>query len=1161
MTDLPARFEPIAWVGRGSFGEVWKVYDQERRGVRALKRLRDLDPEALRAFKLELRQLAHVWHPNLAAPEELGAADGAWYLVMPWIEGDHLDAAVRRGADLRAMTVSVARGLSALHAAGLVHNDLKPSNVLVRRVDDEAVVVDFGLVHGGRGPSGGPLAGTPRYAAAERLWGAPGTPASDMYAAGLLLYECVAGRLPGRWPPVGPGGQTLRPDERVPPNAPDWVASLCLDLLDPEPTARPTAAEVLARLGERPRRPVRGGEGPCLGRHAETARLRAWMRRESACDRVLWVTGTAGVGKTTLVQAVLDADELTDGTARVAKARGLPEDHLPLRVVDALVDDLVRSQQASLAEAGRSLSPSAAVGLLGALDGLAGVLPDHRGVLPPAPAALGDALRALLSRGRSGRRSLLIVDDAQWADADSVRLLAAMLSARTREDEGIDVVLISTPPDDAVETLLSPLWKAAPAAGRERLVVEPMPPGEAAEVARAAGAAEEVVAAVVEGAQGSPLLLHLLADALPDVAHPDPLVVLTRRLERHPPALRSLLAALALSTDPLPTSVAIAVAGVDDGDWFNAVAPLRADGVWWTGVRHGEPVVALYHPRWRAAALAGRTEAELCELHAHLFDTLRSSGAAPTLSLLQHARAAGRLVEARSVGAEGYDAAAKRRAWARAGMWAEQAAELAEDDARRWRWSAKRADALVRARLGTAAAPVYDALAAQGSPDDRLRWRLAAAEALLHAGAEDEGTERLAVIMAEVGLKMPRSAVWGFMRLLTWTAMRGDKAVDDHPRAPTTDERLRLQADVACVAALGLSLCRPVLSASVQIDHLDLAFRSGDPARILRAVCIHLVQTAGSAWNPEQTARVAAIAGTWASRDGGAEVQGFLARSLAAAAWMEGRFTDASRWLAQIPEGGEEGAVAHQWSSDSDLIMRAAMLEAGGQIAELRALSLEAQLDAAERDDRLLACNIGARALPLVHLAEGRAADALAAARQARSEWPGAPWSTVTFFALLAECTALVAQGEAAAAWTRLEADWGGWQRSLFLRIHHHRVLGLRARGRVAVAAAVAGVSGAAAAASSVVAALRSEPMPLAHAFASVLDAELLAARGAPDPYAYEAAAAALDGVELPLEAAVARFAAARHRRAAAVGRGLVERFGVDDADLLLRAWFPAATR
>ena len=218
MSDPPAptrperviadRYEVGDLLGRGGMAEVFAGTDR-RLGRRVAIKLLLPDMAArgdIRSrFEAEARAAASLSHPNAVAVFDTGEHDGVSYIVMERLPGETLADRIAAGPVdpewLTTVAVEVLGALGAAHAAGLVHRDVKPGNILLA-IDGRAKVADFGIAKsveadgGGDLTATGQLLGTPAYLAPERLDGAPADARSDLWALGVVLYEALAGRKP-----------------------------------------------------------------------------------------------------------------------------------------------------------------------------------------------------------------------------------------------------------------------------------------------------------------------------------------------------------------------------------------------------------------------------------------------------------------------------------------------------------------------------------------------------------------------------------------------------------------------------------------------------------------------------------------------------------------------------------------------------------------------------------------------------------------------------------------------------------------------------------------------------------------------------------------------------------------------------------------------------
>src|SRR5439155_17894393 len=256
------RFRLEALIGEGATGLVFRAAAEDGRIV-ALKQLRPElvdDGAALARFRREALLARSITTPHLAPILELGEADGLVYLVQPYYEGGSLASLLRSAGRLDVqgtcrLAAQVGRGLDALHERGVLHRDVKPSNVLLDGAR-AAALADFGLARGAestRLTADGQILGTPHYLAPELIEGGEASRQSDIYALGCVVYECLVGEPPfdGRAPAEIGFAHLVEapPDPRERrPGLPRGLADAVLAALEKETAARPTTATALARL-------------------------------------------------------------------------------------------------------------------------------------------------------------------------------------------------------------------------------------------------------------------------------------------------------------------------------------------------------------------------------------------------------------------------------------------------------------------------------------------------------------------------------------------------------------------------------------------------------------------------------------------------------------------------------------------------------------------------------------------------------------------------------------------------------------------------------------------------------------------------------------------------------------------------------------------------
>jgi serine/threonine-protein kinase len=274
---LGGRYELHEQIGHGGFSEVWRAADSLLSRPVAVKLLYPgyaHQPEALARFQAEARHAAALSHQNIARVYDYGEpADGLPpYLVMELVDGPCL-ADVLTGGPLDArqsmdVIAQAAAGLQAAHAEGLIHRDIKPANLLLAR-GGTVKITDFGIAHAvGSVPvtATGELMGTPGYLAPERVAGEQATSASDLYALGVVAYECLAGAPPFAGMPLEIAlAQRDRPLPPLPPPVPAEVGAFVMYLTAKDPARRPGSAAQVALCASRLRDGAGAGTGggPC----------------------------------------------------------------------------------------------------------------------------------------------------------------------------------------------------------------------------------------------------------------------------------------------------------------------------------------------------------------------------------------------------------------------------------------------------------------------------------------------------------------------------------------------------------------------------------------------------------------------------------------------------------------------------------------------------------------------------------------------------------------------------------------------------------------------------------------------------------------------------------------------------------------------------------
>ncbi|NLZ99348.1 MAG: serine/threonine protein kinase, partial [Micrococcus sp.] len=263
---LGGRYELTDRIAIGGMGEVWKARDTVLGRIIAIKILKEEytgDPNFLRRFRAEAQHTALLNHPGVANVFDYGEEEGSGYLVMELVPGDPLSAILDREKVLspdRSLSImaQTARALSAAHDQGLVHRDVKPGNLLID-AKNRVKVTDFGIARlADQVPltATGQVMGTAQYLAPEQATGQQATGVSDIYALGIIGYECLAGHRPftGESQIAIALAQVNDDPPELPESIPEPVRALIMSMLAKEPEDRPADADKLAAAAEALRR-------------------------------------------------------------------------------------------------------------------------------------------------------------------------------------------------------------------------------------------------------------------------------------------------------------------------------------------------------------------------------------------------------------------------------------------------------------------------------------------------------------------------------------------------------------------------------------------------------------------------------------------------------------------------------------------------------------------------------------------------------------------------------------------------------------------------------------------------------------------------------------------------------------------------------------------
>ncbi len=876
-TFVGDRYHIVRELGRGGMGVVYLGRDLRLDMDVAIKFRGMVHSDATLWLKREFRAVASLRHPNLVELYELVVHDSSCYFTMEylpgldprrWVQrriavrepvseplissqttrsapplqeartemsggdvGSQPSAAVLRPlpnvdfSRVRSVLTQLAEGIAFLHGCGVIHRDVKPSNAIV--VESSVKLLDFGLALERRRLEDDlsretRVVGTAAYLAPEYLARLEVSPAMDVYALGVLGFELVTGA-----PPFGgtlhmlsrlhkkivvPRASASNPD--VPPDLDDLIERmLCQD-----PAQRPTALAVATTLSgalSRPRMLRRALR--FVGREPQLEQIATRISDPAPHARLVLVTGPSGVGKTSLIGEACRALG-TDTVSWLGRCH--ERERVPYRAFDLIIDDLATELAGDPALA-RAIEHAAALARVFPV--LAPLIDPVLAEEPPAGDLRVERERALIAMTQLFRHSLrasrgvVVIDDLQWADDDSLELLALLVERVERPL----TVIASWTTDDPPSALRALLQRLGPAA--ELVDVPAMLERDLAQLISdlAPGAPTERLAAAAQLAAGSPYLAELIGCELGEAADhaiADPTDAEVRRLGRLEPTERAVAEIASLSAGAATFEQLRALAALPSGRLQSALRGLEdARVVRATPSATGESVYVFYHQRLRDAAHDGLLPAQRRTGHEKFARWHEAAGSDP-VQLAYHWQHAGEPARAAGFAVIAGDTAYAQLAWGLAADWYRKALELGVPVPAAER--AKLAQSLFLGGKLAAAAGEFLVLAGTGADGDR--WRVRAAEAYLKLGEIERGLEVLDGVLERRGQRRARVRALSVVRAIgvgaRWLA-------PGRPREQPVDEVL---ASSYRVIASFLSTPYPIEALEYVLRGVALAERTRD---------------------------------------------------------------------------------------------------------------------------------------------------------------------------------------------------------------------------------------------------------------------------------------------------------------------------------------------
>ncbi len=1128
-----ARYEIVRLLGEGGMGSVYEAFDREAEISIALKVLRKIDPQLRLRFKREFRAVQGLQHRNLVRLGELVDEAGTLFYTMELVRGVDFLSYVRLVPDsdgsaggpptrdlrrpahatpatprpavsseigfderkLRGALVDLAHGLAALHEDDKLHRDVKPSNVLVEP-GGRAVLLDFGLVLPAteiRITSAGGAMGTAVYMAPEQALEQPLTPTADWYSVGVMLYEALTGRVPfdGSEFDVMMAKQGAPPDppRSLVPDVPADLDALCVALLHTEPDRRPPTAEILRRLDADPQRARASDQSrlrrattataatPFVGRDRELDTLRAAYDAAASAAVVVVIDGQSGVGKSELARQFTLRLGDDASPPLVLAGRCYERESIPYKALDGVVD--------ALSSYLGDLDPDAVASVLPARSGLLRqVFPVLRRVesiaASPAPhRAVADpgrqredtfsTLRELFVRLAACRRVVLLIDDLQWTDSDSLALLGALV----RPPDPPPLLIVATVRSRQPGVLPSDLRASlsAVAGGPRQLSLGRLTKAAATELAASVvpafrDEASGTVRAIVTEAGGHPMfLLELLRYMQTNpgkglsIRLDDALWL--RVLELSAEA-RAMLETVCVAGTPLAQSVVAQAARQDGATWARCVSELRAAHFARTAGDRPSDSIEPYHDRVREAVTAHLRDEQQQRIHQQLAMALEGAGAAEANphALVRHLVAIGDFDRAARNAERAALVASRALAFDRAVELYEAVVDLAEPSYGRAELSRVRvalAEALANAgRAAEAGDAFITAADATEELEVELNCRRRAASEYLICGQLERGRETIASVLRRFDIAFPATPRRALVSLL-WSRstlrLRGRRWKEKREQDIPADQMARF--DVLRAIAQGLGPVDSIRAAAFQGRATLLALRMGEPRRVAAALGYEAVFYGMEGGRSLHAARaILDEARSIAERFDDPYLTGWLGMSESMICFTEGDFLAAAGLLARA-----EGLLEHEpgatWEVNQARIFRLQNMRFMGQFKALRPEFARLSRIATQRGDRYTETSLN-RSYSFLSLVDDDPARADEVRKAATWAPPADGFHLQHLYDLRARSEICLYDGSVVEHLDELRADYDALARSLLPRIQITRLLSLWTCGRVLLAAAVA---------------------------------------------------------------------------------------------------------
>ncbi len=799
----------LRMLGRGGMGFVHSAVDLRSTAQVAVKIMRRTDAWSVYRFNEEFRWLSQLSHPNLIKLYDAYCEGQLRYFSMELVEGRTIREWFKRQStkpgnrwtELQRVLAQLASAIHYLHEHGVIHCDVKSSNMMIAS-GGRAVLLDLGLAI--RVGQDSRLVGTLQYMAPEISQGHPATYASDWYSFGAMICEVITDSLPS---PSLPGPQVIsahdsQHNDRSPScpdslldrlgECPEDLAKLCLELVQADPQHRPLGADVVGRLsGRNLSQHSFGHATECIGRTTELAQMNAAVGTGTPHQaQVCLLRGQSGIGKSSLLRSW--EKQLAPQGFLLLPVRCYQQDHTPVRLLNAIVQELA-------SVCARLDATCWEPKLESKLDEISLLFPQVQQLVAesmesslrgkrtePTDSAREASLAALIEwllELSHAQRLVISVDDAQWADTESLRGLVRLVS-HSRKFQG-SLMLV----DESEEQRLTDLFRPAESApGIEsapyrltQIRVGGLPPlaclaaleqwSRDTQVELPASVSTDIC----ERSQGNPFLLqetfraylHYLQVGDTHAAHwlkADSQTNVRRRFGMLPQQAENALQYVAISDQSLSFHQLQMVSRILPHELQRALSLLVSQGWIRSWSSNNDSAIEIAHENFRNAVLMSIPAERLHRRHYRMARILSIETPPSWSRIAEHYWSAEHFREAATCYLEAARSAIAAASPEEAIAFLQRACHPDADRSKIEKLAVTRMEADCRARVGSSrrAAELYDSLLIESTDAEQaLILRCLAGEQWIRAGQLEEGLSRLASALDDLGIASSKKSLFG----------------------------------------------------------------------------------------------------------------------------------------------------------------------------------------------------------------------------------------------------------------------------------------------------------------------------------------------------------------------------------------------------------------